>query len=109
MGERGNSVPGLCGAGVKSGSRLKKKKMRENFSREEKEEAESKPLLSLFIKQGGMLHEWSVGAHDQIKLVFVVFLFLIHNSKLYLVFLLHVNFKFDNSFFWIFLKSHPSI
>jgi hypothetical protein len=53
MGERGNSVPGLCGAGVKSGSRLKKKKMRENFSREEKEEAESKPLLSLFIKQGG--------------------------------------------------------
>jgi hypothetical protein len=62
MGERGNSVPGLCGAAVKSGSRLKKKKMRENFSREEKEEAESKreesvsskgPLLSLFIKQGG--------------------------------------------------------
>jgi hypothetical protein len=61
MGERGNSVLGLCGAGVKSSSRLKKKKMRENFSRE-KEEAESKreesvsskgPLLSLFIKQGG--------------------------------------------------------
>jgi hypothetical protein len=25
MGERGNSVPGLSGAGVKSGSRLKKK------------------------------------------------------------------------------------
>jgi hypothetical protein len=90
--------------------------MRENFSQEEKEETESKreefvsskgPLLSPFIKQGGMLHEWSVGAHDQFKLVFVVFLFLIHNSNLYLVFLLHVNFKFDNSFFWIFLKSHP--
>jgi hypothetical protein len=60
MGERGNLVPGLCGAGVMSGSRLKKK-MRENFSQEEKEEAESEreesvsskgPLLSLFIKQG---------------------------------------------------------
>jgi hypothetical protein len=42
MGKRGNSVPGLCGAGVKSGSRLKKKKTRENFSQEEKEEAETK-------------------------------------------------------------------